>query len=187
MESLQDKSDELIQLITENYGNIGIHSGVPFIIYHYPPEQEKEMIKEIQRITTKIENKEIICKKLRLDQEFKELTQEYLKDLGGLDYLYGLEKENRETLRRELATDIKQEIIKKIIKKSEGETKRVTLIYRTGAIHPIIRIHTLLMALEKQIKNPLIIFYPGSYDGKKLRFLNKNIAEEGYYYRARII
>ena len=184
MQLLENKSEELMKLLTEDFINIGIHSGVPFVIYTYPTELEKEMILEVGRISKKIERKELQVKKIRFDILFRKFTEQ---SLGNLQELYSLEAENRESLKRAIAKEIGDKIIEHIITLSKESEKQVLLVYRAGAVHPILKVHSLMDSFENKIKIPLILFYPGSSDKKKLRFLNKDIPEEGYYYRARIL
>lgn len=52
-----------------------------------------------------------------------------------------------------------------------------------GAVYPMLRTHTLLSALHPIMgKTPLLMFFPGKYDGHSLRLFN--VLEEDHYYRA---
>ena len=52
-----------------------------------------------------------------------------------------------------------------------------------GAAYPLVRSHTLLNALHPLMKNtPLLMFFPGRYDGYSLRLFNK--LTDKHYYRA---
>lgn len=184
MQSLENKSEELMKLLTEDFNNIGIHSGVPFVIYTYPPEYEKELIAEVERLSKKIERRGLQAKKIRFDKLFKKFTEQ---SLGNLQELYSLEAEDRESLKRSIAKEIGDKMVEYIIQQSNESDTQVLLVYRTSAIHPILKVHSLMDSFENKVKIPLVLFYPGSSDKKKLRFLNKDIPEEGYYYRARIL
>ena len=184
MQLLESKSDELLKLIVEDYENIGIHSGVPFVIYTYPPELETEAIKEVERLGKKLEKNNQKSILIRFDELFRRFTEE---SIGDLEELYKLEEDNRDSLKRAIAKEIGDNIIKYIIEESKKSPDKVVFLYRTGAIHPILKVHLLMDAFENKIKAPLVLLYPGSSDKKKLRFLNKDIPEEGYYYRARIL
>jgi len=184
MQLLENKSDELLKLLLDEYDNIGIHSGVPFVIYSYPPEEETEVIKEVERLSKKLEHNNKKTLLIRFDQIFKKFTEE---SIGDLNELYKLEQDNRESLKRAIATEIGDKIIKYIIEQSKKYPDKALFLYRTSAIHPILKVHSLMDRFENEIKAPLVLFYPGIADKKKLRFLNKDIPEEGYYYRARML
>lgn len=57
------------------------------------------------------------------------------------------------------------------------------LLWNVGAVYPLLRTHTLLSALHPLMhETPLVLFYPGRYDGYSLRLFNK--LSEDHYYRA---
>ena len=59
----------------------------------------------------------------------------------------------------------------------------VLLLWNVGAVYPMLRTHTLLTALHAHMKDtPLVMFYPGKYDGFSLRLFNK--LKDDHYYRA---
>ena len=147
MQSLENKSDELLKLIIDDFDNIGIHSGVPFVIYTYPPEKELDVIKEVERLSKKLEknNKKSIL--IRFDKIFRKFTEESIEDL---EELYNLEEENRDSLKRAIAKEIGDNIIKYIIEEYQKFPDKVIFLYRIGAIHPILKVHLLL--LDEEIK-----------------------------------
>ena len=52
-----------------------------------------------------------------------------------------------------------------------------------GAVYPMLRTHTLLSALHPIMgTTPLLMFFPGRYDGHSLRLFNT--LTEDHYYRA---
>jgi len=56
-----------------------------------------------------------------------------------------------------------------------------------GAVYPMLRTHTLLSALHPIMgKTPLLMFYPGRYDGHSLRLFN-TLADDHYYRAFRLV
>ena len=56
------------------------------------------------------------------------------------------------------------------------------LISGVGSAYPVVRTHNLLSALQPKLgSTPLVMFYPGTYDGKNVRLFGKL---RGPYYRA---
>jgi hypothetical protein len=56
-----------------------------------------------------------------------------------------------------------------------------------GAVYPILRTHTLLSALHPIMgSTPLLMFFPGRYDGHSLRLFN-TLAEDHYYRAFRLV
>ncbi|GAA0888822.1 DUF1788 domain-containing protein [Rhodanobacter soli] len=55
------------------------------------------------------------------------------------------------------------------------------LLTGVGAAYPMLRSHTLLTALQPTMKaTPVVMFYPGRYDGFSLRLFN-TLADDHYY------
>ena len=67
--------------------------------------------------------------------------------------------------------------------KSEVEPNKIIIITGMGKCYGIVRGHTILNNLHSIItSNPLIMFYPGSYNGQSFKLFNK--LENDNYYRA---
>ncbi|MDP2405092.1 MAG: DUF1788 domain-containing protein [Hydrogenophaga sp.] len=61
------------------------------------------------------------------------------------------------------------------------------IITGVGAVYPMLRTHTLLSALHPIMgKTPLLMFFPGRYDGHSLRLFN-TLAEDHYYRAFRLV
>jgi hypothetical protein len=59
----------------------------------------------------------------------------------------------------------------------------LVILFGVGAVYPMLRTHTLLSALHPHLKDtPLLMLFPGRYDGYSLRLFNK--LNEDHYYRA---
>lgn len=57
------------------------------------------------------------------------------------------------------------------------------IVQGVGAAYPLLRSHTLLSALHPHMRNtPLLMLYPGQYDGQTLRLFN--CLSDDHYYRA---
>lgn len=63
------------------------------------------------------------------------------------------------------------------------ETGDVLLLTGVGEVFPFMRIHSLLEALQPEFpENPILVMYPGMYDGRFVRLFDK--LEPNPYYRA---
>ena len=59
--------------------------------------------------------------------------------------------------------------------------KAVVFIMGIGKCYPILRSHTVLNNLHQVIDNvPVVLFYPGNYDGQELVLFGK-IKDDNYY------
>ena len=85
-----------------------------------------------------------------------------------------------ESLRRVLKED---KLAERLVAQYNIAEIDLLLLWNVGAVFPMLRTHTLLSALHPHIKDtPLVMFYPGKYDGYSLRLFNK--LSEDHYYRA---
>jgi len=74
-------------------------------------------------------------------------------------------------------------LAKKVVSLVDLESIDVLILSGVGSAYPMLRTHTLLSALHPLVgRTPLLMFYPGRYDGYSLRLFNK--LSEDHYYRA---
>ncbi|MGR5940587.1 DUF1788 domain-containing protein [Bacillus pacificus] len=81
-----------------------------------------------------------------------------------------------------MTTFAKPEIFLSKIKEQLGN-HNVVLITGVGKVYPFVRSHTILNNLQEVIdKIPVIMFFPGRYDGQSLQLFGK--FKDDNYYRA---
>ena len=69
----------------------------------------------------------------------------------------------------------------KIVSKIKESGKRIVILTGLEGCFQIIRGHTILSIIEPYItENPVIMFYPGTYDGQSFRLFNKLDNDNGY-------
>ena len=69
------------------------------------------------------------------------------------------------------------------IKPEEQRDGDVLLITGVGEVFPFARVHALLEAIQPEVPNiPILVMYPGSFNGRQLRLFDK--LEPNGYYRA---
>ena len=65
----------------------------------------------------------------------------------------------------------------------QRESGDVMILTGVGEVYPFMRVHTLLEAMQSSFNDvPLLVMYPGTYDGSYLKLFN--ILEPNSYYRA---
>ena len=89
-----------------------------------------------------------------------------------------------ESLRRVLKED---KLAERLVTQHNIAELDVLLLWNVGAVYPMLRTHTLLSALHPHMRDtPLVMFYPGKYDGYSLRLFN-TLAEDHYYRAFRLV
>ena len=80
-------------------------------------------------------------------------------------------------------SEARQHLAQKIASKFDAASLDLLVLTGVGAVYPMLRTHTLLSALHPIMgKTPLLMFFPGKYDGHSLRLFN--VLGEDHYYRA---
>ncbi|MEE5988732.1 DUF1788 domain-containing protein [Ligilactobacillus equi] len=169
--------------------NEGLSNEVGYYIFDYQPQDEMKFRSELREFYQDSQ----VMKKLKI-REFNlyDIVLKYLDSFGYRDIVDGLEeKKGFAYLSKQFDNVLKmEENHNEIVKYIEKETRDVvkgdgTVIFITGVgeIFPLLRAHNLLNTMH-QIVNycPVILFFPGEYDGLHLKTLGK--VEDNNYYRA---
>lgn len=183
--NIRDRMSELETLVIEKRDTIDNLSGVPFVVFPYPPEKELDFESNIETFVGKLEFNDLNVAKIDLrDEIFTILDNENL-----LDDVIEVEKINSEDLEEGLNSTLFEEIgdspgtlIESLIEQIEDAD--VAVIYRCGILYPFSSISVILSQMENEVSTPVVVFYPAVKEGKNLRFLDES---NGTYYRARVI
>ena len=185
-QTFEDRLNKIIPKLTsaEFLNNQGLGNEIGFWIFDYPPERELEM-REFLNGTIKpalLKNQPVI--KTVIVNLF-DLVIGVLEDRNIIDKAIEMQRVQGDTkalesLRRVLKEDKLAETLA-----ADFDVGNIDLLILSGvgAVYPMLRTHTLLSALHPYMKDtPLLMFYPGKYDGYSLRLFNK--LDEDHYYRA---
>jgi len=177
---------DLEQALLHDRHLLGLHSGVPFLLLVYPPEQER-ICREMQaEVIEKLRARGVPIIEHRLDTLiFEYYSQPRYEKRGGLERIFELERTDPDGLRRQISAMYERELVTRIIDTHKrAAPDGAIFITRTATMYPFARVSNLLTALENRVTLPLVVFYPGSIRDGHLSFLN---LEPHMGYRARII
>lgn len=179
---LQEKFDQLEDLLLNHRESIGIHNGVPFIMLIYSPEREIECRKNIKNLKEKLESKNLSVLNIPINLAIFD----HLKKEGILEQIIEFDKESPKEVRDDLFKRSKQFLKDYILKDMQNNSPEIVFLTNVSGLYPYYRVSNLLNSLEKEIKIPFVIFYPGDIkeDGK-LYFMGE--LESNEYYRAQRI
>ena len=179
---LSDKFAELEMLLLEQRHLLGLHTGVPFILLVYNPEDEQGCWSQQAHLQDKLRFKGIDVIEHRLNT----FIFEHYEQKGQLARIFELDRDpaSRDDLRQMIASTYGRELIQRIVASAQQADPENSVIFLTGvaSIYPFARVSNLLDDLENRVKVPLVVFYPGSERDGKLSFLNQ---EPHVGYRAR--
>lgn len=169
--------------------NKGLGNEIGFHVFDYDPEDEFIVRKHIDFLKDKTNNEdsqisikefdlyeimlEILVNKNYLDRTFK------MEEQRGTEYIINAVKK---TLRLTQKNDLIVEYIRERISSND-----IIFITGVGKAWPIIRSHTVLNTLHSVVEDvPLIMFFPGVYDGLELKLFNE-IKDDNYYRAFKLI
>ena len=161
----------------------GIGNEIGFYIFEYPPENELQVRDHVSSLLDHIakEKPDLKVKHLNLF----DFVLEYLASRNLLEKALKMQQEKGdEALRKALSAPLHENKLAPLVAQAaEPETHDLILISGIGSAWPLLRTHALLSNLHAMLgQTPLVMFYPGCYDGQSLRLFGK--LKNNNYYRA---
>lgn len=163
--------------------NRGLGNEVGYYIFDYPAEEELYVRERINYIQKRNEDSGDEYRIIIFD--LYDIMIKILEDKKYLDKCYSIEqKKGFQKVSNAVANLMKvtstDGMIVNYIKDHTPE-KAIIFITGIGKCYPIIRSHTVLNNLHLVIdKVPVVLFYPGKYDGQELVLFNE-IKDDNYY------
>jgi len=186
MSVFEERLNQIIPRLTskELLTNQGLSNEIGFWVFDYPPEFELEMRSFLADVI------EPALKKTHPPIRFTtvnvfDLAIGLLEERGLLDKALAMQQTQGddkalESLRRVLKED---KLAERLVSRLDLDNQDLVILTGVGSAYPILRTHTLLSALHPLMKDtPLLMLYPGKYDGYSFRLFNK--MSEDHYYRA---
>lgn len=185
MNTLEERLDKAEALIKKPSfrKNKGLGNEVGYYIFDYPPEQELLVRERVDYIRKKNEQSDDEYRIVVFD--LYEIIIEILKEKGYLEKCYEFEKKRgfdriTKAVGNMLRITAKDSLIVNYIRERTPE-KAIVFLVGIGKCYPILRSHTVLNNLHQVIDNvPVVMFYPGKYDGQEL-ILFGEIKDDNYY------
>lgn len=177
-----NKVEEMIQKPSFRE-NKGLGNEVGYYIFDYSAEKELYVRERIEYIKKKCVNSTDDFKIVVFD--LYDIVIDILKQKGYLEKCYQFEKTKgfervSKSINNMLRTTSPNSLIVNHIKDNTPE-KSVVFITGIGKCYPILRSHTILNNLHQVVDNvPVVLFYPGNYDGQELVLFGK-IKDDNYY------
>ena len=182
-DSLTQRLNEILPRITKNefLSGKGLGNEIPFYIFDYSPEEELRIREHIQFLLAHIPKHKpgLQVKHINL----LDLVVDELKKRNLLERACQMQKEKGDqALQKALRSPLKPEKLVQIFAEAaQPQDQDLVLLSGVGSAWPLVRSHTLLNNLQTVMgQTPLVMFYPGRYDGQALRLFGK-IKSDNYY------
>jgi hypothetical protein len=162
--------------------NRGAGGEIGFWIFDYPPEQEMHVRSWLSDVI------EPGLRKVKPELRFAtvdlfECVISLLEERGLLTKVLEMQmKQGDEAVLRSLRSVLKEDrLAARIVESCDAANLGLLIIKGVGAVYPMLRTHTLLSALHPHMRDtPLLMLYPGRYDGQSLRLFSK-LTDDNYY------
>lgn len=188
--SLEERLNQILPRIASDdfLQSKGLGNEIGFWIFDYPPERELDVRNFLNGTVVPALSKRVPAIKAEVVDLFK-LVTELLRERNLMDKAIEMQKNKGDdstlaALRSVLKED---KLAQKIAEQYDIASLNLLVLSGVGAVYPMLRTHTLLSALHPIMgKTPLLMFFPGRYDGHSLRLFN-TLAEDHYYRAFRLV
>jgi hypothetical protein len=187
MASLEERFDQAERLMQKPSfrQNKGLGNEVGYYIFDYPADQELYVRERIEYLKKK--NEESADDYQIVVYDLYQMIIDILKQKGYLEKCFEFEKKRGlERITKSVGNMLRitspESLIVTHIKEHTPE-KAIVLLTGIGKCYPILRSHTVLNNLHLAIDEvPVVLFYPGKYDGQELVLFGE--LKDDNYYRA---
>jgi hypothetical protein len=161
----------------------GIGNEIAFYIFDYPPEDELRVRDYLRTLLDHIPKQKYGLRVKHVN--LFDFVLDYLRHRKLLDKAIQMQAEKGdEALRKALAGPLHEtKLASHFAEVAQPQQHDLVIVSGVGSVWPLLRSHTLLNNLQPVMgKTPLVMFYPGRYDGQSLRLFGK--LKNNNYYRA---
>lgn len=188
-ELLKERLNKIMDRIQspEFLSNSGLGNDLEFYIFDYPPEEELVVRDYVKFVLDTLAKKRPDLRIAHVN--LFRLLIDYLKKRNLYDRALDIQKnKGDEELRKALKGPLHEEKIAGIfVEAAQPENNDVVFMTGVGNVWPLFRSHTLLNNLHPLMQGtPLVVFYPGIYDGQGLSLFGR-LRDNNYYRAFRLI
>lgn len=186
---LDERLNKILNKVTSDdfLGGQGLGNEVPFYAFDYLPQDEVKVREHVRFLQGAI-----IKRRPELKVAFInlfELMLDMLKDRNKLDQSIEMQaKKGDDYMLKALKAPLDAgKVAKELVDRYPPSEFGLLVINGVGSAYPLIRTHNLLNNLQPFMgQTPLVVFYPGLYDGQSLKLFGQ-LGEKPYYRAFRLV
>jgi len=186
---LDERLNKILDKVTSDdfLGGQGLGNEVPFYAFDYLPQDEVKVREHVRFLQGAI-----IRRRPELKAAFInlfELMLDMLKDRNKLDQSIEMQaKKGDDYMLKALKAPLDAgKVAKELVDRYPPSEYGLLVINGVGSAYPLIRTHNLLNNLQPFMgQTPLVVFYPGLYDGQSLKLFGQ-LGEKPYYRAFRLV
>lgn len=180
MTKISERLDSLKSLIQDPdfLEGKGLSNEVNIRIFCYDPKEEMTVRHFVEQIT----NEQLNCRVIHYD--LYEVFLDILRDKRILEKVEGLEeKRGKDFIKKQFDKSCDAKTFAAKLSYPDHQRKDVVVLSGVGKVFPFMRVHSLLEAMQPLFTDvPILVLYPGEFDGHYVRLFNK--LKKNEYYRA---
>lgn len=184
---LRKRLDKIIPKIQEDkfLEGRGLGNEISFYVFDYSPEYELVVRDYIEHIKKEFSHDGSNRRIIEIDL-YKAIV-EIAKEKRIFERIFQIEeKQGTEALFKAMVNFAKPEVFLQKIRETV-DNHNVVLITGVGKVYPFVRSHNILNNLQEVLdKIPVIMFFPGTYDGLSLKLFNR-LKDDNYYRAFRLV
>jgi hypothetical protein len=182
---LQNRLNQILEKVTsfEFLNSEGLGNEVGFWIFDYNPEDELQVREFITFLENTLAKKHGHLKVANIN--LLQYLVDYLDDRKFTDKAIQMQRnKGDEALLKALKGPLHMDkFAPYLVERCQAEEQNIIFITGVGSVWPIMRAHNVLNSLHSLLGHkPLVLFYPGHYDGQTMSLFNR--IESKNYYRA---
>lgn len=185
MTDLDERLNKILDRITSDDFLSGrkLSGEIPFYAFDYDPKAELAVRDHIEFVMSQLNKRRPDLRVVHINL-WKQLI-DYLKERGLFEKAVAMQQEKGDdaALRALRAPLDSEKIAKALVETAPPLEHDLILLSGVGASFPLLRTHNLLNNLHPMMgSTPLVIFFPGKYDGQTLKLFGT--MKDNPYYRA---
>ena len=180
MAKISERLDNLKSMIQDSdfLEGKGLSNEVNIRIFCYDPKEEMA----VRHFTEQLKNETLNCHVIQYD--LYEVFLDILRDKRVLDKVESLEeKRGKDFIKKQFDKSCDAKTFAMKLNYPDHHEDDVVILSGVGKVFPFMRIHSLLEAMQPLFTDvPIVVLYPGEFDGHYVRLFNRLRKNE--YYRA---
>ena len=168
--------------------NQGAGGEIGFWIFDYPPEEEMAMRAWLADVIEPGLRKQVPAVRFQTVDLFQ-LVVDLLDERKLFDKACEMQANKGDAaVLASLRSVLKEDrLAARMTEKLDVTQLDLLIVKGVGAVYPLLRTHTLLSALHPHMRNtPLLMLYPGTYNGQSLSLFN-TLSDDNYYRAFRLV
>ena len=187
--TLNNRLNALLGRLTDDdlLAGRGIGSEIGYYIFDYEPGHEIQVRHYIQTLLQHLPRQRNGLRVVHVN--LFDIVLNYLRSRALLNKALEMGREQSDdALLKRLGGVIKAEkLLPALVERIRPDDHDLILISGVGSVYPLLRAHSLLNNVQSVIgSTPIVLFYPGRYDGKSFRLFGQSTLSNNYYRAFRI-